>query len=526
VDRTTIEFINGSAFSVDSEGLIIPVIQKGKDIEIDFDVLNELKRSEYREEIDSFIKANLQAILDKSNHIFVSESKDIKANKIILVKFNSDDCYGPDAIANLSTKLREALEFLCSQNVVTISIPQLLKLGNVSVDQNNYCDEVSKVTCEFAESMFNRLNRVIFASPNRKLVEDLAASFKKAASNKAKNPSQSLTGTITGDSVRVTPTEQKPMEPTLKSALPPKHVTPKKDLPEEPSKVDEALKQKDDEAAKAEKLRLEAAAADAKRLQEEKEKADKELQEAEKRKKEAEEAEKKLKEADAEAEKKRLEEEAEKKRKEEEEERKRKEEEAEKERKKVEEEAELKGKQEEEEKKKLEEEAEKKRLEEEAERLRLEEEAKKKQEEEEAEKKQLQDEAEAERKRQEEEAEIKRKLEEEEEAARRKLSEEAKRTKEEEEEAARKLQEEAELAKQAEDEKAKSEAVTDADAQADVSQPPADITEEKAESEGQSTEIGEEIKEKDGDEAAKDEHDQEEHGGEEGKKKKKKKGKK
>ena len=126
--RTTLEFINGSAFSVDCEGIIIPVIQKGNELSVDLDVLTELKRTEYREEIEGFIKTNKESILLDNNLIFISESKEIKANKIILVKFNSDESYGGDSVKSLNEKLISILSYVCTQNVVTISIPQLLKV--------------------------------------------------------------------------------------------------------------------------------------------------------------------------------------------------------------------------------------------------------------------------------------------------------------------------------------------------------------------------------------------------------------
>jgi hypothetical protein len=57
-----VEFINGSVFSVDTEGIIIPIIQRGNELSVDLDVLSELKRAEYREEIDLFIQTSLSVV--------------------------------------------------------------------------------------------------------------------------------------------------------------------------------------------------------------------------------------------------------------------------------------------------------------------------------------------------------------------------------------------------------------------------------------------------------------------------------
>jgi hypothetical protein len=48
VGKTIVQFVHGSVFSMNNESILVPVIHKNNDLEIDTDVLTELKSANYQ----------------------------------------------------------------------------------------------------------------------------------------------------------------------------------------------------------------------------------------------------------------------------------------------------------------------------------------------------------------------------------------------------------------------------------------------------------------------------------------------
>ena len=95
-----------------------------------------------------------------------------------LIRFDSENPL--EDVDKFNSKVQAILKHVCLNGVLSISIPQLIRFSSVGVgaEQSTYCSAVVNSLFQFVESEENKMTKIVLATSNRKLIEELAGVFK------------------------------------------------------------------------------------------------------------------------------------------------------------------------------------------------------------------------------------------------------------------------------------------------------------------------------------------------------------
>ena len=102
----------------------------------------------------------------------------LNPKKIVLIKFNEGNPL--ENASDFEKKIRGVLAYVSEEKVLSISVPQLMKLsrGGVLASQSDYCVSIVNALYEFINSDQNKLKSTTLASTSRSLVDELVLKFK------------------------------------------------------------------------------------------------------------------------------------------------------------------------------------------------------------------------------------------------------------------------------------------------------------------------------------------------------------